>query len=70
MDSEIFDIITNCDLKHIDDVFFTTREDAENWKKKHLTDPPYPLEEYTEWVSPDLYYPKHHGYELTVYVKF
>ena len=68
LDTEIFDIVTDCNICDLYEVFFRTREDAENWKKKHLTDPPYPIEDCTKWVSPVMYVPQKSFY-LGVYVK-
>ena len=68
LDTEIFDIATECSINQLYEVFFPTREDAENWKKKHLTDPPYEIGDCTKWVSPEMYVPEK-PFDFGVYVK-
>ena len=58
LDTDVFPIVKDCEVYEIDDVFFRTREDAEAWKKKHLTEPPYTLNECDRWVSPEQYVPE------------
>lgn len=68
LDGEIFPIVTDCSLSEIDRVFFLTYEDAENWKKNHLSNPPYPICDCTRWVSPQQFIPDHESHS-PIYVK-
>ena len=69
LDRDVFPIVKDCAPDKVDDVFFQTREDCENWKKKHLSEPPFPLNDCTQWVSPEQFYPAERGYYSPFYVK-
>jgi hypothetical protein len=68
LDMDVFPIVKDCDPSKIDEVFFYTREDAELWKKKHLTEPPFILRECNQWVSPEQFLPGGNRY-YRVYVR-
>lgn len=68
LDGEVFPVVADCDISEIDKVFFLTRDDAEKWKKKHLTAPPYMIDDCEHWVSPDQFIPRRSSWG-SVYVK-
>ncbi len=67
LDNQVFDIVKDCSEDSIEEVFFLTKEDAQNWKEKHMIFPPFKIYDNAIWVSPDKYIPYDHN--ACVYVK-
>lgn len=71
LDGDLFPVVDEnyeCKFMEIDLAFFRTREDAEKWKKRHLVNPPFPLDECFSWVSPEQFIPSAER-NTDVYVK-